>query len=253
MNIVDLTQSKFTAVDKVVSVRGIILGVKKGDRATERKVDKKEEESLGRVSKGSEPTIFTDIYQENVNIAIWQRQLNLSLQQEVSSCLLLNPIFQTAMTVSSESVYKSLARELGIDETSELVENIAELVDMFCSLFELKRVGLRLTALNKAMCPKFHVDRVPCRLITTYQGIATEWLQHSSVDRAKLGAGSNGLPDNESGIYQKATDIQRLSCADVALLKGESWQGNEGAGLVHRSPALENGEHRLLLTLDFTD
>ncbi|WP_428354217.1 DUF1826 domain-containing protein [Methyloprofundus sp.] len=36
-----------------------------------------------------------------------------------------------------------------------------------------------------------------------------------------------------------------------ALLKGERWEGNENAGLVHRSPAINEGERRLLLTLDF--
>jgi hypothetical protein len=35
------------------------------------------------------------------------------------------------------------------------------------------------------------------------------------------------------------------------LLKGERWQGNEGRGLVHRSPPLVAGERRLLLTLDW--
>uniref|UniRef100_UPI0013C31562 DUF1826 domain-containing protein n=1 Tax=Pseudomonas viridiflava TaxID=33069 RepID=UPI0013C31562 len=44
--------------------------------------------------------------------------------------------------------------------------------------------------------------------------------------------------------------IQQINTADVALLKGVRWRGNEGAGLVHRSPALEGNERRLILTLD---
>jgi hypothetical protein len=43
--------------------------------------------------------------------------------------------------------------------------------------------------------------------------------------------------------------IQTLQAGDVALLKGENWQGNEGAGLVHRSPSGQQG--RLLLSLDW--
>jgi hypothetical protein len=35
-------------------------------------------------------------------------------------------------------------------------------------------------------------------------------------------------------------------------LKGERWEGNENAGLVHRSPVLLSGERRLILTLDFS-
>jgi hypothetical protein len=42
-----------------------------------------------------------------------------------------------------------------------------------------------------------------------------------------------------------------MSAGDVALLKGEKWQGNQGAGLIHRSPALKTGERRLILTLDW--
>ena len=102
------------------------------------------------------------------------------------------------------------------------------------------------------MCPRFHVDRVPCRLVTTYAGKATQWLAHDRVDRSKLGPGSEGKPDAESGLYTNVEDIQQLQQGDVALLKGECWEGNEGAGLVHRSPQLTAGTGRLLLTLDFT-
>lgn len=132
---------------------------------------------------------------------------------------------------------------------------------MFCCLFDLGSAGLRLTALDRAMCPRFHVDKIPCRLVTTYQGIATEWLPHHHVDRSKLGAGSEGKSDEQSGLFQNLEDIQRLHQGEVALLKGEGWEGNEGAGLVHRSPAMPViadsvkmhavSERRLLLTLDF--
>ena len=54
-----------------------------------------------------------------------------------------------------------------------------------------------------------------------------------------------------SGLFQSETDIENLQSGQVALLKGERWEGNEGAGLVHRSPRLNKGERRLLLSLDF--
>jgi len=101
------------------------------------------------------------------------------------------------------------------------------------------------------MCPKFHVDRIPCRLATTYQGVATDWLPHEQVDRSKLGHGSDGKADDESGLFNSVADIQHLQCGDVALLKGDLWEGNEGAGLVHRSPDITDNACRLLLTIDF--
>lgn len=44
--------------------------------------------------------------------------------------------------------------------------------------------------------------------------------------------------------------IQRLSPGDIALIKGSGWVGCEERGLVHRSPALENGSKRLLMSID---
>lgn len=201
-------------------------------------------------SGGKEPFIFSDIYQEGINIMTWQRDLSVSLKNSINKFLISKPNFQSSLTVTPQNVSPFLYDEFGSTEQSELVENIAELVDMFCYLLETSHVGLRLTSLDRAMCPKFHVDRVPCRLVTTYQGIATQWLPHHLVNRTKLGLGSKGLPDSESGLYQHQNDIQQLKCGDVALLKGETWFNNENAGLVHRSPALSEGETRLLLTLD---
>ena len=54
-----------------------------------------------------------------------------------------------------------------------------------------------------------------------------------------------------SGLFQSETDIENLQSGQVALLKGQRWEGNEGAGLVHRSPDLDKGERRFLLSLDF--
>ena len=173
-----------------------------------------------RSLQGVEPSVFGDIYQEDVNIVTWQRRLSETIKTSASAFVTSNPTFQTVMTVSPQTVLSSIRDALGSTEQGELTENIAELVDMYCCLFDLKRAGLRLTALNKAMCPKFHVDGVPCRLVTTYQGVATQWLPHQVVNRSKLGAGSHGIADNESGIYQHESDIQQLNCGDVALLKG---------------------------------
>jgi hypothetical protein len=204
-------------------------------------------------AQGNEPKVLTDIYRSANNIVIWRRTLSETLKTSVDSFLDSNASYQASMTVTPESALSSLNDALGDRGKTELSEDIAELVDMFCYLFELRRVGLRLTALDSAMCPKFHVDKVPCRLITTVHGAATEWLPHQAVNRHKLGIGSQGKPDNESGLYQNQHDIQQLNCGDVALLKGELWEGNENAGLVHRSPALAANERRLLLTLDFSD
>nr|WP_087017358.1 DUF1826 domain-containing protein [Thaumasiovibrio subtropicus] len=217
--------------------------------AAEQPQIQQEQKKHRRAVQGDEPAVLCDIYEDDANIAIWHRDLSDSLQRQVSDFIAAYPTFQTSMTVSPQSAHASVQEALKSAAYSELSASIAELVDMFCCLFELKRVGLRLTVLSQAMCPRFHVDKVPCRLVTTFQGIATEWLPHSHVDRSQLGA--IGKIDSESGLYANAKDIQQLTAGDVALLKGELWEGNESAGLVHRSPAVNDGDMRLLLTLDF--
>jgi hypothetical protein len=205
----------------------------------------------GRFIEGDKPTVLSNIYQQDCNIVAWKRDLTPDIQAIVNDFLVSNRGFQVSMTLSPQDAVAPIHKALGGSElTAPLSEDIAELVGMFCCLFDLGKVGLRLTVLDKAMCPRFHVDKVPCRLVTTYQGSATEWLPHSVVNRSKLGHGSEGNPDEQSGLFSKLDDVQQLTLGDVALLKGESWEGNEGAGLVHRSPSLSAGEQRLLLTLD---
>lgn len=198
------------------------------------------------MSQDKQPSVLSDIYQEDINIAIWRRQK----QFLVKEFLALNPTFQKEMILTPQDALSRI-NEFFDNNMTEVSEDIALLVDMFCYLFELKQAGMRLKVLDKAMCPKFHVDKVPCRLVTTYQGMATQWLPYELVDQTKLGWGCNGLPDSESGLYQSESDIQQLDCGDVALIKGTLWKGNENAGLVHRSPELIANEKRLILTLDF--
>ncbi|WP_250658101.1 DUF1826 domain-containing protein [Alkalimarinus coralli] len=203
-------------------------------------------------SESSEPEVLADIYDSANNIAIWKRELNQAVLSSVDQLFAETRSLKIEGSVRPESAKAFLLDKLkGLAWAEPLSSEIAELVDMFCCLFELENAGLRLTMLDHAMCPRFHVDRVPCRLVTTFKGSSTQWLPHEAVDRSKLGHGNNGLPDEESGIYQDVSDIRQLTSGDVALLKGELWEGNENAGLVHRSPGVKPGEKRLLLTLDF--
>ena len=209
---------------------------------------------FSRCIEGRKPEVLKDIYLENINMVTWQRTLSSSMKEASEKILKTNPTLKLSKIVMPQETYSTVNDLLGSSEVSSMLsKDIAELVDMFCYLFGLNRVGLRLTALDGAMCPKFHVDRIPCRLITTYHGIATEWLPHDTADRTKLGHGSQGKPDNQSGLFKSSDAIQQLNQGEVALLKGESWRGNQGAGLIHRSPQLREEKSRLLLTLDFID
>lgn len=202
-----------------------------------------------KASLSTHLSVLADIYQENINIAVWQRELPSALLQATTRILQDSPKLEAAFTLSPSTAFDALLDKFGDSEDARILAgDIAELVDMFCCLFELKRAGVRLTALQKAMCPKFHVDHIPCRLVSTYFGAATEWLPHEYLELHHPSL----LQKQPLRILEPSKqDIQQLSIGDVALLKGEGWQGNEGSGLVHRSPASTATSPRLLLTLDF--
>jgi hypothetical protein len=198
--------------------------------------------------------VLTEFYDQQFNLVTWQRSLSEQLSDAATQVLSDRPDVQLSLVVTPEKTAASLADVLDASEHSPVLhDDVARLVDMFCCLFDQREVGLRLTGLTRAMCPRFHVDRVPCRLVTTYQGIGTEWLPDIAADRSKLGTGNQGKPDHTSGLFRRANAVRQLQSGDVALLKGELWEGNEGAGIIHRSPKVPDLASRLLLTLDIID
>jgi len=134
------------------------------------------------------------------------------------------------------------------EEGQPLYEAIALLIDAFSCLFDLDEVGARMARLDRAMCPRFHVDRVGVRMITTFCGSGTEWIMNEDADRRLLATIASDDP--ASGFLRPGAAIQQLPTGYVALFKGELYSGNEGKGIIHRSPVPAPGEKRLVLTLD---
>ena len=132
-----------------------------------------------------------------------------------------------------------------------LAADIALLTEVLGELLDATTIGYRLEVVGKAMCPRLHVDRVGIRLLCTYRGPGTEWVEDASVDRRFLGAASGGQPDETSGLLLAGHSIESIPPFAVALLKGSLWQGNDGRGIVHRSPAVAADEApRVLLAMD---
>lgn len=200
-----------------------------------------------RQSCGETPLALSDILNDDVNLAIWQRQLPLHIAEFGALLVALNEPLAESLVVElvSEDCVPNLqglafsCRDLeGYDG---FIADVSWLVSAFACLLGAKRIGVRLRLLDKAMCPRFHVDHVPVRLITTYAGIGSQWLREGVMDRRTL----------SQADAEPTERIEQIHCGEVALLKGTKWHGNEGHGLIHRSPALKADERRLILTLDW--
>jgi hypothetical protein len=186
---------------------------------------------------------------DDVNMAVWQRRLPAHIEHFAALLLSLNQPLAESLTLEISADDRPPALQgfasayADLDGYEGFVADVEWLVGAYACLLGSKRIGLRLRVLDKAMCPRFHVDHVPVRLITTYAGAASQWLEEGAMDRSQLG--------NQQAEPQNAVSVRQMDTGDVALLKGERWMGNEGHGLVHRSPPLQGTERRLILTLDW--
>lgn len=126
----------------------------------------------------------------------------------------------------------------------ELAKDISANVAIFYNKIQSQYIRIQLKIVETDMCRLFHTDNNTLRLLCTYQGPATQWLEEDNINRCKLGGGDNSL------IVKDLTKIKTAKKFDTLLLKGERF-AHDIKGAVHRSPPIElKKEVRVLLTLD---
>lgn len=207
-----------------------------------------------------DPAVLARIYEDEISIAIWQRQLSQEVESYVDELLRKSKTISLKLSGSPEQLMDEIQRVFPpalISEQDSCVSaaafyaDIHQVLDMFCCLFDAKILGLRINTLEHAMCPRFHTDNVAIRLITTYYGLATEWLPDQLANRTALGTACASQINTPGAITDNEKNIQRMAAGDVALFKGELWAGNEGRGIIHRSPApTAQQPKRLVVTCD---
>jgi len=100
-------------------------------------------------------------------------------------------------------------------------------------------------------CRLFHVDVSGLRLLVTYSGHGTQWIGNDDVCRDEMGLRGRTVEQTNAAIVPHPARIRAVQRFSVAVLKGESYPGNLGNGIVHRSPPIgASGMRRLRLCLD---
>ncbi|MFB1479915.1 DUF1826 domain-containing protein [Corallococcus sp. RDP092CA] len=190
------------------------------------------------------PEDLTDIYRDGVNLCVWRRGLDSQLSAWLMRLAEGPPLDIVARVRGDALDLRGWLPELpGGPLFDAWVEDLNFLLRLYVDLLGADALGVRLHTLARDMCPRFHVDRVGVRLLCTYAGPATEWLENAHVVRSALGVTGE--------VARPRAPIQSLERFDVALLKGEAWPGNTGNGAVHRSPAIaKDGTRRLLLSIE---
>lgn len=181
---------------------------------------------------------LVEIFDPGVQVCTWQREIDPAIESYLSQ---LHPTgeLQILETLLPAPPSKLDGLPDGPSRTS-LMEDLSLLRKVVCELLGCAAVGLRLARVGHAMCPGWHVDRVGIRLVCTYQGPGTQWLDDQDIDRRDL----------RPGRMKEDAFIQAIP-GEIVLLKGALWQGNDAFGAVHRSPGLgSSASLRTLITLD---
>lgn len=127
-----------------------------------------------------------------------------------------------------------------------ILNELAAVIHDFMDLSRQLSVQIMFGQITSDHCHLFHDDKNQLRLVCSYTGKGTEWLKNEDVNRGGLGTGTNAG-------HIEGRPIQRLRPYDIAIMKGDLYTGNEGNGLVHRSPPLlDNDAARIFLALDAT-
>jgi hypothetical protein len=122
-----------------------------------------------------------------------------------------------------------------------LATDILHLARMFGELTRAQRFLVRLETITDDACRKFHVDNVGFRLVTTYRGPGTQWIEPSALATPPM---CEAPPPDA---------IQQLERGWIAVMRGGKTTTLERPGLLHRSPPITGtGVGRLFLAIDDT-
>jgi len=188
---------------------------------------------------GRDPDILSDIHAPGVAAAIWRRTpdaafqtwidgLNETRLPRLRTCVPVHKA-ETAVLIACGIVATPQGQEL-----DRFAGDVGALTAMYCRIMGTDYARIRLDVTDEAMCPKFHLDNVPARLICTYRGNGTEY-----------------VPERHQGDPGR---IRTMHTGDAAVIRGGQWPSEERCGLLHRSPPTTfRNRPRLLLVVDMPD
>lgn len=189
---------------------------------------------ISRTAIGPSSASLQHIHEADCNLAIWQRDLEFAVADWPK---------EIRLTVKMGQLHQDLSNALISSDSpaspmlGALLEDVVHLAEKFARIAKVDRLNLRLAVVESDSCRKFHADWVTMRLITTYAGIGTQWLDDEDAKRVSR--------------EEEATNIYTLATGDVGIFKGRLATDRPA---IHRSPPIAGtGVRRLLLVLDPVD
>ena len=167
------------------------------------------------------------IVRAEVELALWRRSTPDAVAQAVAR--LDQPTFDDIRVLARPCEIEAALRPAlsagglkGGALQDALLQDVTTLAAVFTVTAQTERVDIRLERVTNDACWRFHRDCVSARLVTTYRGAGTQWVDPSLSDQAL----------REQKAF--AGPIKQFGAGDVAIFKG----GCAGAGAGgRRNPA----------------
>ncbi|MEO1489941.1 MAG: DUF1826 domain-containing protein [Pseudomonadota bacterium] len=179
--------------------------------------------------------VFDAIRDAACNLAVWEREtiggIDAMIAQDAQDLR-----FSTTLGGLKEQLEAGLEASgfAAISSRAALIQDIGMLAQHFCAALSIDAFDVQLEIVTTDSCRKFHGDYVTARLITTYVGTGTQWLENDDAEMV-----AQGLEPRR---------INTLRAGDVGLFKGKLATETP---CIHRSPPIGGtGERRLLLVLN---
>ena len=118
----------------------------------------------------------------------------------------------TQTATGDEAALEALGGASDAPDLSVLAEEIGAAVATLESLLGCSGARVRLQSLRRPMCPRFHADQVPCRLLVTLIGPGTEWIESEHAEAV--------VHDAAGGADGADGHIRAFATESWSLLKG---------------------------------
>jgi hypothetical protein len=197
-----------------------------------------------RVVQSGNSSDLVSILDIDVNLAIWERNLEPPVRgyiQELIHSHKFSTFRAEAEVLDPEFRFSILPEFVGKEE---FIKDLRFLYSKMVQISGNLSPSLHLCKIYRTQCPLFHVDFNHLRLLSTLSGPGTVWIPNESVDRSHLGCGRN------DHIWVGERIQREIKSESVAILKGEKFPGNQGFGIVHKSPEISGNTPRLFLRIE---
>jgi hypothetical protein len=200
--------------------------------------DRRADAALVHVHAGAEAGVLASIHAPEVNLAIWQRRLAAQAACEAVKLVVAGggDVRLCGAVAQLDDRLAGAMRDKGWPDVPCLRADVAALAARFAATMACPELALRLEIVTGDGCRKFHADYVTARLISSYTGPGSEWLDNAAAQALA------------SGEALKPADVRRLAAGEVALFKGRLWSETP---IIHRSPPIAGtGQRRLVLVIN---